>query len=164
MVKEQERLDIGYASYAVHKKPIPVPSRALVTLDPQSDDSSKIHISLIDAQGPYMIFEVGPIWIAVILDDKNGLFNTTLSTQELDRITAYAGPNRQFKNIAEVVLQPVSADRNAPLEIEGIEAWLMLAEITAVRIKDEKSGALIWERQIEEKEETVEEDYNLMQW
>ncbi|MCB9988047.1 MAG: hypothetical protein H6868_01795 [Rhodospirillales bacterium] len=147
MVKEKERLEMGYVSYSTEQKEISIPVNALVTLEPGPDQTTKIRLELTDAQGPYLVFEIGQIWIAVILNEPDYFFHAPLSTEERGRLTAYAGPhNLSFNNMIDLVLQPISADRSAPLQIEGVDAWLMMADIKALRLRDEQTGALLWER------------------
>lgn len=86
-----------------------------------------------DDTGYFFPFEIGDTWIAVVAKDLHKLTSMNLKPQEykdfakklsLDR---YGNTKTKYANLT-IGLRPVSVDTSAPIQLQGIEMWLMLAE------------------------------------
>lgn len=97
-------------------------------------DSTDVTLKLTDLPQSYFPFQAGNIWIAIVVKDFDKVSTKTFTQDEFKDIALKAGMGGSYmKAIPDIKLdlwlRPVSVDSTKPIMLDGIEMWLMLAEI-----------------------------------
>lgn len=137
--KERARLENGFFNYFPDGDLVSVEIDALIRASNYFAQSQKtgeltdITIEMTDLPENYFPFQIGGIWIALVIKDYD-LFTRRIMTAEEYRDFAktlgLAGPYQLAQKVGiDFKLRPVSVDISAPLMLDGLEMWLMLAEV-----------------------------------
>ena len=112
---------------------------------------TNIKISFDDIQDNYLAFPVGDLWVAIVIKDLEKMTNLALNAEDYAGFaTALSPQNVYIKNYdvrIVVKLRPLSVDTNAPIEMGGLEMWLMLAEIGSMDVEIEARDGMrhLWD-------------------
>jgi hypothetical protein len=108
-----------------------------------------VQILLNELTGNYFPIQVGEMWIAVVPNDLDNYLFLSLNDQEYDALARRMAlePNGSSRYaLLELRLRPVSVDIKAPMKLDGIDAWLMMAEIASISLwNNENRDVLLWE-------------------
>ncbi len=140
MHQEIYRLENGFFNYHPDENLISLNMEALVKSSNYFAESQKkgaltdVNITLADLPENYFPFYIGGVWIAVVIKDFEDLTNFTFTGDEYQEFAEKLNFNRHAYALSQKVgvdfkLRPLSVDTSAPIELDGIEMWLMLVEI-----------------------------------
>ncbi len=149
MKAEMQRLQTGMITYDQQTDLIELNSRVRLLFshpehtdpdlkDPGSMVTMKVEMSDIPDDN-FFPFLIGDVWVAVIIKDLEALKNIKFTPGEFQQFAT----KETFKNHAKLktvfantnlVLRPVSVDTSAPVVVNGIEMWLMLAEVAHMEL------------------------------
>lgn len=92
-----------------------------------------VTMELIDLPQNYFPFYIGGIWIAVVIKDFDFYTHFTFSPEEYNEFAEKVGLKRGYQLIqavkVDLQLRPISVDTTSPVMLDGLEMWLMLAEV-----------------------------------
>lgn len=104
------------------------------------DDSvAKVRIKLKGMPNNYIPVQVGEYWIAIVLKDfdleSQISFNSTEYSEFVETFGLARKAYQSSQDIGiDILLRPVSVDTTTPIELDGLEMWLMLAETAELRL------------------------------
>ena len=160
--RETERLVKGYSEYMVDQNLIHIRTKVKIRLPSPRESASyekmgvrrPIRLEIPDVRENYFPIQLGDMWIAVVADKLEDYTFLPLGDDEYDQLISQLRLEdgaTQRSAYLELRLHPVSIDLSQPMALDGIEAWLMLAEIASLSIfrNEDRSGGVIWEKNMD---------------
>lgn len=112
-----------------------------------------VQIVLTEITDNFFPVQVGQMWVALVPDKLEEYLQLSLNAEEFGTLTRKLGIQVSGTNQAatlELRIRPKTIDASAPLQIDTIEAWLMLGDIaTAALWTNANPEALVWEKNAE---------------
>lgn len=150
------RLEQGFNTYVPEFGMITVQAPIIIQGMPAREykNSSERYLRIyLDAAatsaGFYFPFPVGDEWVAMIPRGMESFDNLPVSQAEYDRIIGGPTPaaaNGVKKNgVMEIIMQPVAVDTSTPMELDGVELWLMDSEVASLTFWTRNKRKLVWE-------------------
>ncbi len=137
--KELQRLKNGYFTYIPDIDLIALTMEATITSSNYFAQSQKegamtnVTITLTGLPENYFPFQIGNIWVAIVIKDFDILTHHTFTADEYAEFAKKMGLTGAYqlskKVNMDIRLRPVSVDTSSPLTLDGFDMWLMLAEI-----------------------------------
>lgn len=144
MQKETARLQNGYFNF------MPDDDLVSLTIDARLRASSyfgasqragtitNVTMELVDLPQNYFPFYIGGIWIAVVIKDFDSYTQFTFSPEEYSEFSKKVGLDSGYQLVQKVkvdlLLRPISVDTTSPVMLDGLEMWLMLAEVGEITV------------------------------
>ena len=109
---------------------------------------SPFRVNLVDQKAAYFPLEVGEMWIALIPKDFEQMLNLSLTPEEFNvfkRDISAAGMNKGNESVSLVLtLMPIKADTKAPLNVDGFNLWMLMADVTGYELWPKEGKSLAW--------------------
>jgi len=137
--KERYRLESGFLNY------IPDVDLTSISIEATIESSNyfqqsqvegvttDVTIRLVNLPENYFPFMIGGTWIAIVIKDFDLLNEKKFNAEEYKKFAQQLGLTAAYqlsqRVFIDLKLRPVSVDVTAPIMLDGIEMWLMLAEI-----------------------------------
>lgn len=156
MHKELTRLRSGYHNYIPDADLVSIEIEALIKSSNYFVQSQKkgeltdVTIDLIDLPENYFPFQVGDTWIALVIKDFDLLNQHTFSAEDYRAFAKTLGLTAAYqlsqKVSIDLKLRPLSVDTSSPLSLDGLDMWLMLAEIGEMTVwrKVNRDKQVLW--------------------
>lgn len=100
-----------------------------------------------DKTAPFFPFYLGRLWIAVVPKDIGAFLNLSLNTPDYYQFMKKLGAKpyaEKGKALVEMMLRPVSASSERPVEIDQTVYWPMLADIENITLWTADRDHIIW--------------------
>lgn len=96
--------------------------------------TTKVSIKFSDLPENYFPFPIGDMWIAIVIKDWDKIINMTMDGDQYKEFSQAmkldVRTNRRSRDVhISLKIRPLSVDTSTPLTLDGIDMWLMLAEI-----------------------------------
>lgn len=108
-----------------------------------------VQLIIDSAVGNYFPVEVGGMWIAVVPKNIDDYLFLSLDEDQYTALTTRLGmtPVGSIRAaVLELRLRPVQVDTSKPAELDGISAWLMMAEIASLTLwNNDRHDTMAWE-------------------
>ena len=158
LTDDLRRLETGFISYYPDEDLISVEAKARVEASEYFHASQRegtvthVKIKLPDMPQGYFPFQIGDMWIALIIEDFEKMTNYDFNPEQYKEFATKLRFDRYSNQFAMNVnvdfkFMPVSADGEGPIEMDGINMWLMLGEMVEMRLWVEYYGEkkYLWE-------------------
>lgn len=102
-----------------------------------------------DSKAPYFPYPVADQWITVVAKDIERYMALDMSAEEVEALKpdlGLVGGMRYTSVVLTFTLKPISADATTPLHLNGVDQWLVMAEIVNLSLWNQK-GELVWQTQ-----------------
>jgi len=134
---EKIRLGGAFGTYNVKKDFIKIKSNIRLISSVDTDGKAKLTVRFTDhelIETPYFPFPYGEQSIALIVSDLNKFLSVELTPEEAQLAQRYLHSSAPYEAKLELRIRPLSVDASAPLQIDGIEQWLMMGDIAYLKI------------------------------
>jgi hypothetical protein len=149
------RLQNAFDYYVVREQPITVKAQVLMTVPTETQakqmlgETGSVTIPIKMVQDTEFLFplQVGDMWIALIPQYLEQMLEVTLNAEEYDifrRSMKDYGMRGKVTTTLKLALLPKAVDIKAPLQIQKIDLWALLADIIAFEIMSKDGSQMAW--------------------
>lgn len=131
------RLKYGFGTYDVDNEFIKIRTPVKLMLHDQLEGYTLSFMFPKAGQNnvPYFPFSYGKEWIALIVSDLAGFLNLPMSKKEADEAFKTLALNKIYDGEIVLHVRATKADSKAPLELDGIEQWLLMGDTGHFELK-----------------------------
>lgn len=146
--KETGRLEKEWKAYNPNENNLKINIPADITLKSTVDKENEIHYLI------YITFQQGPIDyfpyvfqeynFAILPQKLESTLVQPLPKEQLEYLFNQFGESEKGSAMLHIELKPAKAYTSQPFEMDGIEQWVLLADIATMSLTSLKNGSQLW--------------------